>query len=153
MVFKPANVMTFLFGLAFAGFALFWMIMASMAGGFFWMFGLIHFSVGIGISIGGLFWSAYRRRHSWYTLTNRRAFIATDLPLKGRSLHSYPITADTVLDLEEGALSTLHFAATLRRTKNGQRRVRLGFERIADGRAVYRMMRDIQRTERQEEKA
>ncbi len=148
VVFKPANIATFLFGLAFAGFALFWMIMASTAGGFFWMFGLIHFSVGIGISIGGLFWSAYRRRHSWYTLSNRRAFIASDLPLRGRSLDSYPITPDTVLSLDDGPLPTLHFAETTKRTKNGHRRIKIGFERIAEGRDVYRMMRDIQRAAR-----
>ena len=39
IVLRPANTATFVFGLAFAGFALFWMIMASTAGGFFWAFG------------------------------------------------------------------------------------------------------------------
>ena len=38
-----------LFGAAFAGFALFWMAMAAQAGGVFWMFGLIHFGVGVGL--------------------------------------------------------------------------------------------------------
>ena len=58
VVFRPGNIIGFLFGLAFAIFALFWMILAASAGGFFWAFGLIHFSVGIGISFGALFWSA-----------------------------------------------------------------------------------------------
>lgn len=142
------NVMTGLFGLAFAGFALFWMIMASQAGGFFWMFGLIHFSVGIGLAAGPLFWSAFRRRHTWYTLTDRRAFIAADLPVRGKSLNSYPITDGTVLTLEEGPPDNLFFATRTKRTKNGTREVKLGFERIEGGREVYRMMRDIQEQDR-----
>lgn len=140
-----ANVMTSLFGLAFAGFALFWMIMASQAGGFFWMFGLLHFSVGLGLAAGPIFWDAYRRRHTWYTLTSQRAFIATDLPLKGKSLDSYPITDDTPLSLVDGPPTTIYFAAGLRRGSNGKKRhTKIGFERIAEGREVFRMMRQIQ---------
>ena len=35
VVWKIGHIFSVLFGLAFAGFALFWMIMASRAGGFF----------------------------------------------------------------------------------------------------------------------
>ncbi len=143
--FQAMPTFTALFGLAFAGFALFWMIMASQAGGFFWMFGLIHFAVGLAIGIGPPVFSAWRRRHTWYTLTDRRAFIATDLPLKGRKLKSYPIDGDTVLDYQAGDPATIHFAHEMRRTKNGSRRHDIGFERIAGGAEVYRMLRDVQR--------
>jgi hypothetical protein len=146
LVFKPENIVMFLFGLAFAGFALFWMVMASMAGGFFWMFGLIHFSVGVGIAGGALFWNAYKRKHSWYTLTSRRAFIATDMPVMGRSLKSYPIDEDTVLDFIDGDLATIHFATERKRGKNGTYTVNIGFEWIENGRAVYQIFRDIQRS-------
>lgn len=142
--FRIGHVFTFIFGLAFAGFALFWMIMASSAGGGFWMFGLIHFSVGIGLAIGPPFWSAWRRRHTWYTLTDRRAFIATDMPLRGRKLKSYPIRADTVLDYDGDDPATIHFAHEIRRSKNGSRRHDIGFERIDGGAEVYRMMRKVQ---------
>lgn len=142
---KIAHIFSFIFGLFFAGFALFWMVMASKAGGAFWMFGLIHFSVGIGVSIGPPFWSAWRRRHTWYTLTDRRAFIATDVPLRGRKLKSYPINEDTVLDYDGDSPATIHFAHEMRRSKNGSRRHDIGFERIEDGSEVYRMMRKVQR--------
>lgn len=145
VVFKPGNITLFLFGLFFAGFALFWMVMAASAGGFFWAFGLIHFAVGIGMSFGALFWSAYRRRNSWYTLTNRRAFIATEMPLVGRRLKSYPITETTVLDFDSGTPATIHFAEETRRTKNGTRTVKIGFERIDDGRRVYGLIREVQK--------
>lgn len=146
VVMNVANIATSLFGLAFAGFALFWMIMASQAGGFFWMFGLLHFSVGVGLAAGPMVWSAYRRRNTWYTLTDRRAFIATSLPIKGKTLGSFPITEDMVLSLKDGPPDSVHFATRTRRTKNGSRLVDIGFERIEDGKNVYRMMRDIQKS-------
>ena len=144
VVWKISHIMSFVFGLAFAGFALFWMTMAAQAGGYFWTFGLIHFSVGIGLAIGPPYWSAWRRRHTWYTLTDRRAFIATDLPLQGRKLQSYPIAKDTQLEYDRGEKATIHFAHEYRRTKNGSRRVPIGFERITDGEEVYRLIRKIQ---------
>lgn len=144
VVLTVTNVGVFLFGLAFAGFALFWMIMASQAGGGFWMFGLIHFFAGLGISFGAMFWNAWRRKHTWYTLTDRRAFIATDIPFKGRKLASYPITSDTVIEYKAGGLATLHFAREMRQGNKRNYHVPVGFERVADGDVVYRLMRDIQ---------
>jgi len=145
VVLNAGSISALLFGLAFAGFALIWMIMAAMDGEFFWMFGLIHFSAGVGIAGGSLLWPAWRRRHSWYTLTDRRAFIATDMPVVGRKLKSYPIASDTVLEFENNTPASLFFHREYRRTKNGTREVRVGFERIQDGKRVYDLMRGIQR--------
>lgn len=145
VVWKVSNVGSLLFGTAFAGFALFWMIMAAQAGGGFWMFGLIHFSVGIGIGIGPVFWNTLRRRRSWYTLTNKRAIIATDMPTKGRVLRSYPITKDTMLGIDSADPASITFATEHRRRKNGTRQVKIGFERIEDAKQVYALIRDIQK--------
>lgn len=133
------------FGLLFAGFALFWMIGASRADGGFWAFGLIHFSVGVGIILGGLFWPTIRRRRTFYSLTNKRAFIATQLPFPSRSLKSYPITQNTVLDLIDGRFTSVHFATEFRRSKNGHREVPVGFEDLPDGRNIYNLLRQVQR--------
>ena len=107
--------------------------------------GDLHFFVGVGIAFGSTFWSAWRRRHTWYTLTDRRAFIATDLPFRGRSLKSYPITKSTVIDYDGGTPASIMFNHEMRRKKNGHYRVDVGFERIENGAEVYRMMRDIQK--------
>ena len=139
------DVALFIFGLFFAGFALFWMVMASQAGGVFWMFGLIHFSVGLGIMAGGPVISLYRRRHLYYTLTDRRAFIASDAPIPGRSLQSYPIAADTPVTFHEGRLSDVHFATRQVRAKHGHRSVAIGFDRIENGRHVMSLIRQVQR--------
>ena len=133
-----------LFGTAFAGFALFWMIMAGFAGGFFWMFGLIHFSVGAGLVVGPPLFSAYRRQRTWYTLTDRRAFIASDLPVTGRKFKFYLIEEDTRLDFVDGDPSSVHFAEAVRRGRNSAYRVPVGFERIENGREVYSLIRKVQ---------
>lgn len=144
-VFKPQMIFLTLFGLFFAGFALFWMIGAAQAGGVFWMFGLLHFSVGIGIVASSIFGSTFLRRRTWYTLTDRRAFIARKLPFLGRSLKSYPITKDTVVEYRDAKRPSVMFASEQKRGKNGTREVPVGFEHIADARSVLQMIRNIQK--------
>jgi len=139
------NIAGVIFGIFFAGFALFWMTMAASAGGYFWAFGLIHFAVGLGIMAGAVFWKPYVRRNSWYTLTSRRAFIASKLPLVGKSLKSYPIGASTPLDFRQGDPSTIIFATERKRTNNGTRKIEIGFERIEDGHDVYKKFREVQK--------
>jgi len=145
IVIGIANIIGVIFGMFFAGIALIWMVIAASAGGLFWMFGLIHFTVGLGIAFGAVYMGAYRRRNSWYTLTNQRAFIAYQFSIIGKQLKSYPISEDTVLDFQDGEWSSIYFATERHRTRNGSRTSRIGFERIADGRDVYAKFREVQR--------
>lgn len=140
------QVVPAVFGVFFAGFALVWMVMAAAAGGVFWMFGLIHFTVGVGLTGYSLFWDSFKRRHTWYTLTDRRAFIATDLPLKGKRLDSYAVTPDTRLSLQAGDPGSVIFAREERRGNRGRRySVDVGFMRIGEAETVYSLMRGNQR--------
>jgi len=135
-----------IFGMVFAGFALFWMVMASRAGGLFWSFGLIHFSVGVWIIISSIFGDTIRLRRTWYTLTDHRAFIATDMPFKGRQLQSYPITPDTRLDYRAGPPDTIIFSRERHSgSKGNSYMVEIGFERIDEGDRVVALMRAAQR--------
>lgn len=144
VIIGPAQIGAAVFGLFFSGFAAFWMLMASMAGGYFWMFGLIHFFAGIGVMCGPVIYSVWRRRHSWYTLTNRRAFIATDIPFKGRELASWTIGPEMSLIYRPGRLATIYFSKMVKRTDKGTSTTQIGFERITDGDEVYRLFRDTQ---------
>lgn len=145
LVLRPKHIFTFVFGLFFSGFALVWMILAASAGGFFWAFGLIHFTAGIGVMLGPILGPPWRRRHTWYTLTDKRAFVASDLPFRGRKLTAYEIGPDTAITLTEaGELETVHFAHRWIQTRKGSRRHDVGFERIAEGRVVMALMRKIQ---------
>jgi len=145
VVWRVRHLPTMLFGAVFAGIALIWMILAARAGDFVWTFGLIHFAAGLSLILGPTLWPAFRRQRSWYTLTDRRAFIATDMPIVGKRLKSYPIDADTVLRFDGDDPGTIHFAQDYRRGKNGSRKVDIGFERIAEGRDVYALIRRVQR--------
>lgn len=140
------------FGGLFALFSLFWMVMAGQAGGLFWMVGLIHFSVGIGLMVGRPVASWWMRRHSFYSLSNRRAFIASDYPFKGRVLKSWPITAESTISLSEGKTDTVLFATERRRRhKGGSYTVKIGFEGIHEGRKVLALLHAIQREHRHQE--
>lgn len=139
----PQTLLLAAFGLAFAGFALVWM---AMAPGLMAAFGLIHLAAGLGVVAGAVLWGPFRRRHSVYSLSSRRAFIATDLPLQGRRLRSFPIGADAPIDFEPGPLSSIWFATETRRGSKGRsHEVKIGFERIPDGEAVLALIRQIQR--------
>lgn len=136
------------FGVIFAGFAVFWMSSAAAMGApiLFTAFGLPFVLVGLGVILRSNVLAAFRRRRSFYTLTSRRAIIATQMPWSGRSLKSYPITPANALELDEdGSLGTLTFHRENWRDSDGDRRsTSAGFERIPDGRHVLALMRKIQ---------
>lgn len=144
-----SNIFLGLFGMAFAGFALIWMVIAASAGGGFWAFGLIHFAAGMGIILSALFGGPFKRARTWYALSTSRAFIATNLPMLGRKLKSYPITDGSVLQTDGGNPATIHFATETRRrsgkNNRGTYQAPVGFERIYDGDDVYKLLRKIQR--------
>ncbi|MDB5666694.1 MAG: hypothetical protein JWS11_3237 [Cypionkella sp.] len=119
---------------------------ASRAGGIFWMFGLIFFFAGIFAVLDGVFGGSWRRKHCFYSLTSSRAIIASNYPMLGRRLKSYPITAASVLELQEdGAWSTVNFHEEKRRDSDGgEHKTIVGFQRIRDGRHVFSLMRQIQ---------
>lgn len=107
---------------------------------------------------GGLISAAYAifapgflRRYTWYTLTDRRAFIAKNLPLRGRTLKSYPITAETAIELVDSTPPSLIFAsenksfARMFFIDRGPSNSEIGFEYIPDARHVLKLMRDIQK--------
>lgn len=150
----------FLFGLFFAGFAVFWMNMASTItgsfrddpfGGIFAFFGIPFLLIGLFMAFGKPFWGAFRRSKTNYTLTTKNAYIASNV-LGKRSLHNHPIADMTKLNLVDGTPGTLWFAKKFIQStsrQSGRRRTHtyatpISFERIDDVRTVYGPMRDIQ---------
>jgi hypothetical protein len=134
----------------FTGFSVFWMAMAGTGGGLFWVFGLPFFLIGGSSFVWALIGPTMTRRNSWYTVTTKRALIASELPIVGRQLKSFRIDRDTNLDFREGPLSSIYFATERRRGKNGTYPVKVGFERIPDGREVYQHLRSVQTSRPQE---
>lgn len=146
VIFTMTSPTRHLMGLFAIGFSVFWMTGAAQAGGSYWMFGLILFLVGLFEAVGIFFWRAFAARSTWYTLTTRRAMIATDMPFLGRQLKTYRIAPTTPLSYLPGSPATIHFAQEERRGSKGRRyMVDIGFERIAEGDKVFGLMRDVQR--------
>jgi len=146
--FEPKKAV---FGLAVAAFAVFWTAMAFGAGGVMGLvlplFGLPFIAIGLRRAGAGIFWDAYRRRRTWYTLTNQRAFIATDI-FGHRRLDAYPINVTTPIVHESGR--DIWFATDFIRTKSGSRRKRIGFTHLKDSSHVHDLMRRVQREATQE---
>ena len=146
-------------GLFVLGFALFWTAGASgglwMPGGpklegslgwffiIFPLFGLPFIAIGLYATIGHFFHDARIRGRTRYALTNRRALIA--VASATRKLTSWPIRPETVIDYQPGQPATIHLATDVSRDSDGDiTRTRVGFDLIADGAQVYRLIRDIQ---------
>jgi hypothetical protein len=97
---------------------------------------------------GHLAWPRLRSRSMFYTLTDRRAFIATDF-FGIRSLKSYPITADTPLELRDGRGGGVIFERRRTRSRKGGTMVQeIGFLGLDDPREPFRLMRQIQAADR-----
>lgn len=68
-------------------------------------FGLIFFAIGFNNAIGKYLWRAFMNGRTFYTLTNKRVFVAEDVPLKQRSLKDYYIDPETSLEWQNGNLT------------------------------------------------
>jgi hypothetical protein len=132
-----------LMGLVFMGFSIFWMSGVFLAGGYFWMFGLILFATGAFNAFGIHFYDTWQRRKTFYTLTSKRAFIATR-GLRGKSLNSYLINASNRIKFEQGVKSSIFFAQETKNTGNGFKTVDVGFRYLDDAQTVMTHMRQIQ---------
>ncbi len=126
-------------GLFMVAFALFWMYQAARGSGIFALFGLIFVGVGLRQFLEPMIWPAYLRSRSWYTLTDRRAIVATDVPFRGRRLTSYPLGSDTLVEFVDGDPASILFGP-----EGGAKQARPGFYYIDDAREVMPMIRRVQ---------
>lgn len=153
------------FGFIFAGFSVFWMVAAwgttriglslvpdaSFMAFLMPLFGLPFLLLGLNMAFGPQLMAWARRKGSWYTLTDRHAFIAVEL-LGKRSLERYPLGPQMHPALEEGFPGSVWFATAGPETGLGHRwggvmslpsfdgLNRIGFEAIPEARTVYFML-------------
>jgi len=156
------------FGAVFSAFSLFWMgsafVMVSGSGApgafvLFPLFGLPFLAIGL-YMVGGRVWiDALRRAGTWYTLTDRTAFVATAF-LGRKTLDSYPLAEMPHITLDDGDPGSVLFGGG-RPVRGSAHRIEwsaaeaagkpTGFRHIREARRVYGMMRDARRALRQEE--
>ena len=131
----------------FVGFGIFWLIQNDNSPLFFRLVGLLPLAAGLYRLLGVHFEKAYRRRTTFYTLTSKRAFIG--YKKRGmRKLDSYPIGPDSNLTIEESTLSNIWFETKQTVERRGETAemvtVKIGFERLENGREVLAKFRDVQ---------
>lgn len=140
--FLTIGIATFASGLSMLFTAKTW---ADAGLGFFLATFAVPFA-GIGaLMVVGQWWAAARaHRTTRYALSNRAAYIAKSLWRK--SIEVYPILRSTPSGLEKGKTSdTVWFNATSTKDSDGDRSTtRVAFDNIADGDAVFRLIRSIQ---------
>lgn len=133
-------VLAGLYILVFLGRAIFSDI---FAGGIVWMFGLTFVALGLHAMASPTILQLFRQRRTWYSLTNKRALIATSMPLTKKRLKSYPITIDSQINLEDGPLQTIYFATEITHHHGRKSSYRIGFERIVSGPEVYKLLNEL----------
>jgi hypothetical protein len=107
--------------------------------------GLVFVALGVNLATGGIPFGVWRRRATTYTLTDRRAIVATQW-LGRRGLASYPLGPDTHATFDDGPPPAIWFARAFVPTEEGSARTRRGFTHLGpDARAVYDLARRIQR--------
>lgn len=118
-------------------------------GAMFWfmvlfpVFGLPFIALGLYGVFGHYFDDARQRARTRYALTDRRALIAIDG--RERVLRSWPIRPETIVDFLPGPEASLRFATDVQVDSEGDKSyTRVGFERIAEGEKVMRLIRQMQ---------
>jgi hypothetical protein len=140
------------FGAVFAAFGLVWTVAVVRQGvpnGLMALVmplaGLAFAALGVNLATGGVPFGVLRRRSTTYTLTDRRAIVATEW-LGRRTLRSYPLGPDSHATLDDGPRPAIRFATGFAQIEDGSRRTRHGFTHLgSDARQVYDLIRRIQR--------
>ena len=129
-------------GLLMVGFGIFWIWMLPGFDLLFIAAGLFIIGLGLRQIIGPVLSQAVLLRHSFYTLTDRRALVATDLPVQGRRLATYPISFETPATYLPSEPPSILFGPPVHGRKK-----RPGFMYIPDADQVIEMMRKIERSQ------
>ena len=123
---------------------MFWIGGASQGGGIFWVFGLLPLSFGALAIYEAIFGDTVTRRSTWYTLSNRRAFIASR-HFGRKRLRIYPIDPTISIDLQLGPPDTVYFIKETYRDDGETKTRSVGFEMVQDGRELAAKIREIQK--------
>jgi len=114
-----------------------------------WAIAGLLISWGLYYSLSAPFKDRARRMRTWYTLTNKRAVIATDI--KRREFTSYPITQENRISLPlMGAKTTVWFAQHVDPADDHDDTdtiTMIGFELIKDAPYVAQLMEKVKRGE------
>ncbi len=108
-------------------------------------FGVPFIAVGAGLVFGTWLSDYMTPTHTRYALTDRAGYVATRF--WNKNMDVIPISNDTQVEMTEtrNGIATIYFNFSPYTDSDGDQQIRKkGFEGIADGQAVYRLIRALQ---------
>lgn len=141
-------------GLFFAAFSMVILIITITQGAF--MISLIatlFMAFGLFMALSQSYWPAYKRRHTFYTLTNQRAILGIALPRLKRSLKTFEIEPDARYEFIPGPPGSIIFDYEDEGFEINDRPqlFAAGFMRFQDADKVWAMIRNLQEGNRPSE--
>ncbi len=106
--YKP-NPFLLIFMLVWTGFAVFWTVAASTAGGLFGLFGLPFLAVGIGMLYMATIGGKKRMQNTVYAVTDRRAIILTNGRSTNMTEYIFSRLPSISLEQVQGTTGTIRF--------------------------------------------
>lgn len=154
IVFRNADIAMVPFSLLWGGFAIFWEVMALRGAPFFFaLWGIPFVGIGLYMMVGRFFVDSFRRRGTFYGLTDQRIIVASRFPT--RFMKSYSVGTLTNLSLEDhgNGTGTIPFGPLVLRNAMGRQAMwfsmptESAFEMIPDAKHVFDLIRETQLSE------
>lgn len=148
--FRP-NIGVLIFSIFWLGFAVFWTVMASAAGGAFGLFGLPFIGVGCFLLYSQVIGQKQQMKKTYYAVTDRRAIILTEKP-SGIHFAEFPFSnmTNVTMTAVRGETGTILFPTPYYATpyvsrrgiplQNAQQTVLNGFYMIDNVQTVCRLI-------------
>lgn len=124
-----------------------WIFFTDLGSGYTVIMGVILLLLAVFLAIAPPVMAMMVRKASWYSLSNKRGFIAMHRPNLGRKLNAYAIEPDFDIKFDGKTPATIYFAIAPRINGNRADLMKISFDLIEDGQKVYDMMRAIQKGE------
>lgn len=131
-------------GISVACLGLIWIFYTPLGNGYTIILGIILLLLAAFLAIAPPVMAMMVRKATWYSLSNKRGFIAMHREQVGRKLSAYVIEPDFDIKFDGREPSTIMFAIETRQPGNAAYIAKISFDRIAEGQKVYDMMRSIQ---------
>ncbi|PIE16519.1 MAG: hypothetical protein CSA68_02290 [Rhodobacterales bacterium] len=144
IVFQKRHILPAILAVGVAGLGIIWIFFTGLGNGYTVVMGVFLLIIAALLGFGPPVMTSMIRKATWYSLSNKRGFIATHRPQLGRKLAAYRIDPDYPLRYDHKSPGTIIFATEIRQPGNAAYTVKIGFERIDDSEKVYQMLRAIQ---------
>lgn len=142
---QKRHILPVILGIGVACLGVIWIFFTTLGNGYTVIMGVVLLLLAAFLAIAPPVMAMMVRKATWYSLSNKRGFVAMHRPNLGRRLNAYAIDPDFPIKFDGKALGTIFFALAPRPSGNTSDLMRINFDRINDGQKVYDLMCAIQK--------